>query len=485
MLEPISLSLKLAPGQGVTETKLVSIPLPEKMDVLFSYDLTGSMSGIISTAKTKTAELITKLETLGIDINYGVVSYMDYPHSYDSYGYSATYGDAAFGDYAYRLDQPVTSDTTAVLNAINSLVLGYGGDTPQDYTRPFFESYSDPNIAWRDGARRMMLNFADAVPHDDNLNEGVPGKTGTNSTGGDPGRDEIMFTPDDLDLQTVLADMATNKITLIEAHASTSDIDYWNYWTGITGGQTFIINSATFVDDVFNGITSTLSSVTGLHLVAAPGFENWIESVTPDSFTGLATDPVEFTLRLRVPPDTADGLYNFTISAVDAAGIIHGVQSVEIDVITVKSAGGIDVEYIQVYRIDDEDHDCDRHHEDEYYVYPVRFVIGCPGACGVLAEGIYHTLINIQNNTTRDTSVKIKVSIPPTSGNAPVVTKGVAFDIDPFKALQISGSKINTLLASTPYYNAPFLSGTVLILSKKDNLGVSATYTFYQTNFIV
>jgi len=194
------------------------------------------MSGIINAAQASSVELINRLETLGIDINYGVVSYMDYPNSYDSYGYSATYGSAESGDYAYKLDQPITDDTTTVLNAINALTLGFGADTPQDYTRIFYESYSDPNISWRDGARKILLNFADAVPHDDNLNEGVPGKTGEISTGGDPGRDEIMFTPDDLDLQTVLAEMADNEVTLIEAHASESDIDYWNYWTGITGG---------------------------------------------------------------------------------------------------------------------------------------------------------------------------------------------------------------------------------------------------------
>lgn len=175
MLEPATLSARLSPGEGITETKTVTITIPEKLDILFSYDLTGSMAGIIDAAKANTADLITRLQALGSDINYGVVSYMDYPHQYDSYGYFATYGNV--GDYAYRLDLPITNDTSAVLNAVNGLILGGGGDSPQDYTRILYESYANPDVAWREGSRRVLINFADSLPHDNNVNEGVPGQT--------------------------------------------------------------------------------------------------------------------------------------------------------------------------------------------------------------------------------------------------------------------------------------------------------------------
>jgi len=424
------------------------------------------MVGVINAAKESTVQLINKLNELGIDINYGVASYMDYPNTYNSFGYNATYGIAGDGDYAYRLDQPITDDITAVLNAINALVLGSGADTPQDYTRIFYESYSDTNVSWRDGAKRILMNFADAIPHDDNLNEGVPGKTGVRSTGGDPGRDEIMFTADDLDLQTVLAGMEENKVTLIEAHANTIDIEYWNYWTGITGGQTFLLTE-NFVEDVYR-------------LVASAGFENWIKSVEPESFTGIAIEPVKFLLRLRVPPNTADGFYSFKIAAVDSAGNLYGEQSVRIEVITIKTAGAIDVEYISPVTAN-EDIGCKRN----IFVYPVRFVMGILEEDNVLAEGIYHTLINIQNNEPRKVRIIVRVSVPASFGNDAVLTKAETFDLEPYKAIQISGGKINKLLYMTPYYNSPFLSGTVLILARENNLGVSAVYTFYQTNFIV
>lgn len=334
MLTPLFVTATLLPGQGITETKTVTIPpAPKKLDILFSYDLTSSMSGIIDTAKSKTADLIAKLETLGSDINYGVVSYMDYPHFYKSFGYSAYYGYDSYGDYAYSLDQPITNDTTAVLNKINGLVMGNGADSPQDYTRILYESYSDPAVAWREGSRRILINFADDIPHDNDVNEGVPGKTEVLSTGGDPGRDEIMFTPDDLDLQIVLAEMAMNKVTLIEAHARTTYLDYWTHWSSLTGGQAFVITSDTFVDDVYDALTSTLTAVTGLTLVATTGFEGWIESVTPASYTGSTTDPIVFQLALKVPPGTPAGVYNFLVSAVDAFGNVYGEQGVQIEVL--------------------------------------------------------------------------------------------------------------------------------------------------------
>jgi hypothetical protein len=477
MLEPATLSARLSPGEGITETKTVTITIPEKLDILFSYDLTGSMAGIIDAAKANTADLITRLQALGSDINYGVVSYMDYPHQYDSYGYFATYGNV--GDYAYRLDLPITNDTSAVLNAVNGLILGGGGDSPQDYTRILYESYANPDVAWREGSRRVLINFADSLPHDNNVNEGVPGQTGELSLGGDPGRDEIMFTEDDLDLQTVLAEMAENKVTLIAAQRDTTFMDYWTYWSGLTGGQAFLITSATFVDDVVNAVTSTLTTVTGLTLAAAPGFEDWIESVTPESFTGAVTDPIPFELWLRVPDGTAAGVYNFTIRAVDAAGFEYGEQAVQIEVTArqavIKAGGGIDVEYVRAFRIKDNT-------GYSYYVYPVRFIFGTLEADGPLAEGFYHTLIHVQNTMPVVNTISIKVSVPHTGDKPPITTKGLTLSIDPFESIQISGSKINELLKKTPYYNFPFLSGSVLIASKHANLGVSAAYTFYQVS---
>jgi hypothetical protein len=336
-ISPAFLHATLGPGDCAEETKTVEVPeIPPKVDVVFAFDLTGSMSGIISTAKARAGEMIAMLNAIpGVSIQYGVMSYMDYPGYYDSCGYADWYGDAGWGDYAYRLDSSITDDTSAVTTAINGLAQGNGMDGPQDYTRVLYESYADSSVAWRSGAKRILVNFGDNVPHDCDLNEGVPGTSGTFSTGGDPGPDEVMGTADDLDLQTVLADMAAAGVVLLECHTTDDYSNYWQHWAGITGGDVFITTSGDLVESVVGAVTETItgSQVCGLHLQASYSFASWLTS-DPLSY-GCFTPPATktFDVTICVPPGTPSGSYLFTINAVDEVGVSYGEQVVSIEVI--------------------------------------------------------------------------------------------------------------------------------------------------------
>ncbi len=335
-ISPDLVQEELEVGECYTVTKTVEIPLiPPKADVVFAFDLTSSMGDILSTAKLKAGQIMNTLITSypGVSFTFGVMSYMDYPHFYiPNCGPPSNYGDP--GDYAYSLDQPLTNSMTAVTTAINSLSLGIGGDGPEDYTRIFYESYADSNIGWRAGAKKLLANFADNVPHDCNLNEGV--SSGTWVTGGDPGRDENMFTSDDLDLQDVLASMNSSGVTLIECHTTSDYINYWNYWTGLTGGSVLITNSSNLVDDVVNAITSELTTpkLYDLHLeVITPGYGSWLDSVIPSSYPEVDTGTnVIFEETICVPIGTPPGYYTFIVSAVDGDGVDYGNQTNEITV---------------------------------------------------------------------------------------------------------------------------------------------------------
>jgi hypothetical protein len=332
---PPALEFTLEAGETTSTTSSVVIPgYPAKADVIFAFDLTGSMSGIINEAKDKALQIMEQLDATGVDINYAVVSYMDYPNSYDSYGYAAEYGDSYYGDYAYQLNKPITNDRTAVSNAINSLEIGSGSDGPQDYTRILYESYADSAVRWRSGAKKIIVNFGDCVPHDNNINEGIPGYDWSWSTGGDPGRDEIMFTADDLDLQTVLAEMAAQNVSLIACQSYGSFLEYWSQWAGITGGQALSTSSSSLVADVVNSITSELTTpvVNNLHLQASTGFESWLEAVVPSSYNGPTGVTVNFNTTFKVPIGTLGGDYNFYVDAVDSTGVSYGQQAVTIHV---------------------------------------------------------------------------------------------------------------------------------------------------------
>ena len=336
-MTPATIEVTLSPGECISETKTVTLEgSPASVDIMFSFDLTGSMSGIIDTAKAKADEIMAAVQAELPDstVRFGVVSYMDYPHNYDSCGYADTYGWGS--DYAYRLDQALTEDTGAVSSAISALVLGSGADGPQDYTRIFYESYADTDIGWEEGVK-IWINFGDNVPHDCDLNEGVPGKSGTWTTGGDPGRDEIMGTEDDLDLQTVLADMAANDIILMELHTTSYNQEYWDYWTGLTGGATFITDSAgdDLVDSIVDAVEEAVRHIDSLTLEASAGYEGWLSSVTPAEYTDIYI-PVEgvdfeFEINICVPEEIECGLHEFTINAV-GDGATLTAQTVAIDV---------------------------------------------------------------------------------------------------------------------------------------------------------
>lgn len=338
-INPDYVSQTMFPGDCFTITKTVTIPdYTPTADVVFAFDLTGSMSGIINTAKVQSTNIMNMLITNypTVSFNFGVMSYMDYPDTYSSCGYTATYGSSSSGDYAYSLDQPLTSSTSAVSTAINGLSLGYGGDGPQDYTRIFYESYADSNVGWRTGAKRLLVNFGDNVPHDCDLNQGVPGTSGTLSTGKDPGRDEIVNNADDLDLQSVLATMASNGVTLLECHTTTAYNNYWTYWTGLTGGNVYITSSGTLVNDVVAAIVSgiTIPTIANLHLaVTTPGYGPWLSSVVPPSYANVNPgDTVTFQETICVPLGTPCGFHTFTVSAIDAQGVSYGDQIVEITI---------------------------------------------------------------------------------------------------------------------------------------------------------
>jgi hypothetical protein len=336
-IEPDTVKLILLPGQSASIPKTVIIPATiPKGDVIFAFDLTGSMGDELDVAKAQAGNIMSAIAGLVTDVQFGVMSYMDYPHEYDTCGYSARYGDSSFGDYAYSLDLPLTADTSLVTAAILGLTLGNGYDGPQDYERIFYESYADSiNIGYRPGAKRILINIGDCIPHDCNLSEGID--TGTFSTGSDPGRDEIMGTADDLDLQTVLAGMATHGVNLLEVHGSTNCgyLNYWQYWCSLTGGSFFLLTNATQIPAAVESLIEEQALyIDSLTLVEmTPGFEDWLTSLVPPYYLNItAPDTVYFTEEITVPVDTPCGnTYTFQISAI-GDGASYGDEIVIVEV---------------------------------------------------------------------------------------------------------------------------------------------------------
>jgi hypothetical protein len=331
-LEPALFESTLRAGESTSEGKTAFISgAPPKGDILFMMDLTGSMGGELNNAKVNSTNIMNSIASEITDAAFGVVSHMDYPATYTSCGYYSQYGYAGYGDYPYRLDQSITSDKTSVSTALNSLSLGSGVDWPEDYTRVLFETTADANIAWRTGARKFVVAWLDAPPHDCDL-----------GTGADPGRDGVMGTGDDLpDIDPVLQEMKNENITLIVLVSDDEYFSNWQTWAQTTGGDAFLINGdgtipggidiAEYITDIILAQTGTINDLAVE--VCTPGFEEWLTDAP--SWTNVdLTEPfnAEFDLTYTVPEGTEDGEYEFDVCLI-GDGAEYAKQHVKINVV--------------------------------------------------------------------------------------------------------------------------------------------------------
>lgn len=350
-LEPGSISVELKPGETVVEHKTAFLPAsPPRGDVVFSMDLTGSMGGELNNMKVNAVSIMNAVAAVIPDVQFGVTSYEDYPASYSSCGYSNMYGWVT--DQPFRLSQPLTGSTASVAGALGALTLGSGVDGPESYTRALYETYAEltPDgagsggpIGWRPGARRIVVNFGDNIPHDCDV--GGPVGTPGMSTGADPGRDAVTGTADDLAILDVIDGMAANNVALINLFSSPFDAfgtSLWNAYATRNGGTNFVINAdgsipggvdiATTIAGLIEDAVSTVGSLTIGVCPGSESFASWLVRTTPASYTGVSLpDTLPFEVEFGPPAGTPDGVYSFALCAI-GDGAVLGRQEVTITV---------------------------------------------------------------------------------------------------------------------------------------------------------
>ena len=305
------------PGTAV-DSALLGIPSAYACaDVMFAFDLTGSMGGEISYAQENANAIMDSLKSSIPDVRFGVASHMDYNGSYDHCGYSATYGSS--GDYPYHLDRALTYDTAAVRAAIDGLSIGYGSDGPESYARLLWEMLHDTAIGWRMGCARFVIFWLDNIPHACDLND--PSRPYYANTGVSPGRDASAGTSDDILWYPLLRALRTSGIRpIIMVSASyTSYLSWWQYWMSDTlaNGIATIRGSgiARQIDSIVGATSLVVDSL--WPMVREADYRHWV-TFTPPFYTGITLTPPEdtfaFTINFMVPPTSVStGLHTFHI----------------------------------------------------------------------------------------------------------------------------------------------------------------------------
>src|SRR3954470_5409049 len=145
-ISPSDGAITLPAGGTGTVTETVHLDaLPLKADIVLAFDTTGSMGTALTQAKGAATTIVGNVQAADKipGARFAVTDFQDYPLS--QYGYSA-----ASDDHPYALDQPLTTDASAVAGHIPTAV-GFGGDDPEAYNRALYEAYTDSALGYGSG----------------------------------------------------------------------------------------------------------------------------------------------------------------------------------------------------------------------------------------------------------------------------------------------------------------------------------------------
>ena len=224
---------------------------PAHTDVMFVFDTTGSMGGALTEAKEEIQDAMTQIAATLPDPEFGLAEMRDYnevnfngfPESYLLEGFSEEAFDIGSANQPWTLKVPLTADQPAVASTLSPLSAAGGGDGPEAYGRALYETDVNPAVGWRSGARGVIVLFADNIPHDADLNDGIPNELLASSspfyTSPDPGLDKTLGTADDLDWQSVvLPQLVTDgrPLEYVDYFGEPQYFPYWQNWTARTGG---------------------------------------------------------------------------------------------------------------------------------------------------------------------------------------------------------------------------------------------------------
>jgi hypothetical protein len=120
--------------------------LLRRLDLVFCVDVTGSMGGLIASARRHVGNVLDALQKeLGSDLRVGFVGYRDH-------------GDGA---KLFTLE-PLTTDVARVRKTIDEVKVDGGGDAPEAV---FAAMVKCLELDWAKASYRVVLLIADAPPH--------------------------------------------------------------------------------------------------------------------------------------------------------------------------------------------------------------------------------------------------------------------------------------------------------------------------------
>ena len=261
--------------------------LNQPLDFVFVIDTTGSMEDDINQVKEDMKVYLSELKNSFYDYRVAIVDYRDFP---ERTGYEE--------DYPYAVHLDFTSDDEMIVDAINSLSLGYGGDENETVYSALVDGLDE--LSWRRVSTKTAILMGDAPALDPEPYTGYTAATAINKLL----YDVIDFTAIDVEKAPMKKAM---KGTLNKAIAE-------NLRSSVT---LFSISTSYYSDTIEN--FKELSEGTGGKLFTAAKSESIssiVESIIVDELPTLVTssiqcdvtnvtvkygDPITLTVNANVP----------------------------------------------------------------------------------------------------------------------------------------------------------------------------------------
>lgn len=316
-LTPENYEVTLQSEASSSETLVATLPatvVPKSADILFTFDLTGSMGSAVNQARTNVQNIMDSLRGVIPDSAFGLVSHKDFP-----------IGDFGGGsDYPYRKHVSIGLDTDSkIQEQMAKFKIGGGGNAPESYSFVCYQAYNDKTIGWRENSKKFIVFWLDNLPHPK-----------------DPGPDSKPNTDDDLTIDEVLAGLKENNITLIVlCSGNNATRQTWNEYASRTGGAAYAINSGTDIASfIAESVTEQTKRISKLSLeVEQPEYASWVTNLG-ENYLDIELDSektFDFDLTYTVPAGTEDGVYSFTVNLV-GDGAIYASHAVSITVVNNK-----------------------------------------------------------------------------------------------------------------------------------------------------
>ena len=123
----------------------------DDLEIVFVVDTTGSMGAYIIDVKNDILDVLDAISGQTDNFRVALIDYRDFP-TWSGY----------HGDYPGMLQLDFTNDIHAIVDAVNALTIGSGGDIPETM---YYALMMAVELDWQAGARYAIV-LADAEPHD-------------------------------------------------------------------------------------------------------------------------------------------------------------------------------------------------------------------------------------------------------------------------------------------------------------------------------